>query len=90
MTLASPETVSQTKLDNPWQVVLFNDEVHSFDEVIHQLQKAIGCTLEKAFELTLRAHRNGKTIVFIGPYVDCEQVTDILEQIRLGVRLEKT
>jgi ATP-dependent Clp protease adapter protein ClpS len=90
MTLASPETVTQTKLDNPWQVVLFNDEVHGFDEVLRQIQKAIGCSIEKAFELTLRAHKNGKTVVFIGSYVDCEQVTDILEQIRLGVRLEKT
>jgi len=90
MTSVAPETESQTKLDNPWQVVLFNDEVHGFDEVIGQLQKAIGCSLERAGELAWRAHQNGKTVVFIGPYVDCEQVTDILEQIRLGVRLEKT
>ena len=90
MTLAIPETTTQTKLDNPWQVVLFNDEVHSFDEVIAQVQKAIGCPLQKAAELTLRAHRNGKTVVFIGSYVYCEHVTDVLEQIQLRVKLEKT
>ena len=38
----------KTSLDHPWQVVLFNDEVHSFEEVIHQVQKAIGCPLERA------------------------------------------
>jgi ATP-dependent Clp protease adapter protein ClpS len=90
MTLSSPETEAQTKLDNPWQVVLFNDEVHVFDEVVLQVQKALGCPIPRAAELTWRAHKNGKTVVFIGPYVACEHVTDVLEQIQLGVKLEKT
>jgi ATP-dependent Clp protease adapter protein ClpS len=90
MTLTDPGTENQTRLDNPWQVVLFNDEVHGFEEVIFQIQKALGCSVQKAGELAWRAHQNGKTVVFIGPYVDCELVTDVLEQIKLGVRLEKT
>ena len=69
---------------------MFNDDVHSFEEVILQLRRALGCPLERAVELTWMAHRNGRATVFIGPYVDCEHVTDVLEQIRLGVKLEKT
>jgi ATP-dependent Clp protease adapter protein ClpS len=88
--LPIPTDLPKTSLDHPWQVVLFNDEVHSFEEVIHQVQKAVGCPLERAVELTWMAHRNGRAIVLIGGYVECERAADILEQIRLGVRLEKT
>jgi ATP-dependent Clp protease adaptor protein ClpS len=78
------------ELGNPWQVVLFNDEVHSFDEVILQIQRAIGCTLQWAAELTFRVHRKGKAVVFIGQKPDCEKVAGILARIRLLVQLEKT
>lgn len=77
-------------MGNPWQVVLFNDEVHSFDEVILQLQKATGYSLEKATELTLRVHHNGKAVVYIGSKDECEKVAGVLGQIRLSTQVEKT
>lgn len=91
-TLESPsgETDTREGLDNPWQVVLFNDEVHTFDEVILQLQKATGCSLEKAAELTLRVHNNGKAVVHIGAKADCEKVSNVLGQIKLTTQVERT
>ncbi len=83
-------TEQKTELGNPWQVVLFNDEVHTFDEVILQLQKAAGYSLERATELTFRVHNNGKAVVYIGTKEDCEKVAGILEQIRLTIQVEKT
>jgi len=83
-------TTTQVELGNPWQVVLFNDEVHSIDEVILQIQKAAGYSLEKAFELTMRVHNNGKAIVYIGSKEDCEKVEAVLGQIKLTTRVEKT
>jgi len=88
--LKEESTGTETELGNPWQVVLFNDEVHSFDEVILQLQKATGYSLEKATELTLRVHNNGKAVVFIGSKKDCEKVAGVLGQIKLSTQVEKT
>jgi len=90
--LEAIENVTEQKqeLGNPWQVVLFNDEVHSFDEVILQLQKATGYSLEKSAELTLRVHNNGKAVVYIGSKENCEKVSGILKQIKLIVQVEKT
>ncbi len=89
-----PETLEttepKTELGNPWQVVLFNDEVHTFDEVILQLQKAAGYSIEKATELTFRVHNNGKAVVYIGTKEDCEKVAGVLGQIRLTTQVEKT
>jgi ATP-dependent Clp protease adaptor protein ClpS len=88
--LSETGTDEKTELGNPWQVVLFNDEVHSFDEVIYQIQKATGYSLERATDLTLRVHQNGKAVIAIGPKVDCEKVAGVLSQIRLLVQVEKT
>lgn len=84
------QTAPQVELGNPWQTVLFNDEVHSFDEVILQIQKAAGYSLERAVEITLRVHNNGKAIVKIGSKLECEKVAAVLGQIQLTTLVEKT
>ena len=84
------ETNPEIELGNPWQVLLFNDEVHSFDEVILQIQKATGCSLERAVELTLMVHNNGKALVYVGEKEKCERVAGILNLIQLTTSVEKT
>lgn len=84
------EAKSKEELGNPWQVVLFNDEVHSFDEVILQIQKATGYSLEKATQITMRVHQNGKALVYVGNKAECEKVAGVLKQIQLMVQIEKT
>ena len=88
--LTEQETRVDEELGNPWQVVLFNDEVHSFDEVILQIQKATGYSLERASEITFRVHNNGKAVVYIGDKEPCEKVAGVLGQIKLIVQVEKT
>jgi ATP-dependent Clp protease adapter protein ClpS len=89
-TLVITKEKTETELGNPWQVVLFNDEEHSFDEVILQIQKATGYALEKAFELTMRVHHNGKALIYVGDKETCEKVGAVLKQIQLIVQIEKT
>ncbi len=83
-------TIEETKLNNPWQVVLFNDDVHGFDEVILQIQKATGYPLQMAAELTMRVHEKGKASIYFGALEKCESVDAVLSQIRLVSRVEKT
>ncbi len=87
---SATETNQETELGNPWQVVLFNDDVHGFDEVILQIQKATGVSLPRAAELTLRVHENGKASIYYGTREACEKVDAILSAIKLLTRVEKT
>ncbi len=87
---AETDVEQKEELGNPWQVVLFNDEVHSIDEVVLQIQKATGYSLERAVDITLRVHNNGKAVVYIGSKADCEKVAGVLNQIKLIVQVEKT
>jgi ATP-dependent Clp protease adaptor protein ClpS len=72
----------------PAKVILFNDDFHSFDDVIYQLIKAVRCDLEKAKALTFQIHNSGKAVVFGGELAKCIQVSSILEEIQLRTQIE--
>ena len=70
------------------KVILFNDEWHTFEEVIEQLIKATGCSLDRAESLTLEVHHRGKAMVYEGDMGDCVRVSSVLEEIALRTRIE--
>lgn len=69
------------------KVILYNDDWHSFEEVINQLIKAIKCPFEIARDLTFEVHVRGKAIVFSGDMKDCLQVSSVLEEIALNTEI---
>ncbi len=69
------------------KVVLFNDDWHTFDEVISQLIKAVNCSYEQARSHAFEVHVKGKSIVFNGSMKDCLRVTSILEEIALTTQI---
>ena len=77
-----------TDLQHPAKVVLFNDEVHTFEEVIGQIIKATGCDTARAEALTWEVHVQGKAIVFDGELTRCVQVSSVLEEIDLMTQIE--
>ena len=62
--LEEREEIEDVATEEPAKVILFNDEVHTFDEVILQLMKAIKCIQTKAEALAWEVHNNGKTVVY--------------------------
>ena len=74
--------------EDPAKVILFNDNVHSFEEVILQLIKAIKCTQSKAESLAMEVHNTGKAVVYAGDLLRCMDVSSVLEEIRLMTQIE--
>jgi len=81
------ETLAQEEVEEaiqtPWRLILYNDEVHTFEEVIQQLIKALKCERGRAEELTLKVHSEGKAIVFEGEFEECLKRDYILREIEL-------
>ncbi|MBX7151025.1 ATP-dependent Clp protease adaptor ClpS [bacterium] len=77
-----------TTLDSPMRVILFNDDVHTFDEVIGQLIKATGCTSAKAEALAWEVHTTGKAVCYEGELSECLRVSGVLEEIGLHTQIE--
>ena len=73
----------------PYIVILYNDDYHSFDEVVFQLQKATGYAMEPCIAIMLEAHTLGRAVAFTGSESECERVASVLRQIRLQVETDR-
>jgi len=60
------KTVPQTRTKRlpPYNVVILNDEEHTFDYVIELLTKLFRHSLKAATELTWRIHLSGRAVVY--------------------------
>ena len=86
--LSQEEQEEDVLIEQPARVILFNDEVHTFDEVINQIIKAIGCDTTKAEALTWEVHTKGKAMIYDGPMDECLRVSHVLEEIALHTQIE--
>ena len=88
-TSTEKDTDTSTLLGKPYNVILFNDDHHGIFEVTLQIIKATGCNTEKAFNIMMEAHTNGRAVCFSGNRERCEHVESILSQIGLGTKIEQ-
>ncbi len=77
------EAQEEEALDTPWKLILYDDDIHTFDEVINQLIKALGCSKSHAEELTYKVHNEGKAVVFEGSFEECLKRNSVLQEIQL-------
>jgi len=69
-------------------LILYNDSVHSFEEVTEQVMKATGYGFDKAESITMEAHSKGRAIVVTGDLDRCVRVQHVLEEISLRTSIE--
>jgi len=55
---------TQTRRQPPYNVIILNDEEHTFNYVIELLMRLFGHPLDKATELTFQVHHLGRAIVY--------------------------
>ncbi len=72
----------------PAKVLLYNDEIHTFEDVILQLMKAINCTPEHGESIAWEVHTRGKACVYEGEMPECLRVSSVLEEISLHTQIE--
>lgn len=53
------------------QVVLYNDNVNTFDHVIDCLIQICNHTIEIARQIALEAHQEGRSIAYVGSHDEC-------------------
>ena len=69
------------------EIVLFNDNVNTFDHVIQTLVDACNHTYEQAEQCSLLVHYNGKCTVKTGPYDDLKPRCSKLLQAGLSAEI---
>ena len=87
-TIHERDVDNDTLIQSPAKVILFNDEIHTFEEVIGQLVKALRCDTATAEGLTWEVHSKGKANVFEGAMNECMKISSVLEEIALHTQIE--
>ena len=78
----------EVAVETPWRVILYDDDIHTFEEVIVQLMKAVGCTVEQGERHAWTVHTQGKDCVYQGDFFDCFRVQGVLREIQLVTEIE--
>ncbi|XP_054874656.1 E3 ubiquitin-protein ligase UBR2 isoform X4 [Amphiprion ocellaris] len=58
--------------------MLFNDEVHTYEQVIYTLQKAVNCSQKEAVSFATTVDRDGRKSVRYGDLQFCEQAKSVI------------
>ena len=66
----------KTKKDPRFHVILWNDDVHTFEYVIIMLNTVFGYPVEKGFRLAMEVHTSGRAIVFTSSLEQAELKRD--------------
>lgn len=83
------ETLSREKTDKPWQVVVLDDPVNLMEYVSRVLIRIFGFSKEKADELMMAVHQQGRAIVWNGGREKGEMYVNQLHSAQLHATLEK-
>jgi len=81
--LTKTEKEVEERIDTPWRLLLFDDDIHTFDEVIEQIVKAKGCSYSIAQDLTFQVHNDGKALIHEGEFIECLKMEGVLKEIQL-------
>jgi ATP-dependent Clp protease adaptor protein ClpS len=84
----SEQQLSETDLMNENEIILYNDDVNTFDHVINTLISVCDHTLEQAEQCSLIVHYKGKCSVKTGSYTDLKPMCIELLQAGLSAEIE--
>lgn len=75
----------ETALESSWSTVLWNDEKHTFDEVIDIVKQARGSNKAYGRQVAKLVDTRGRATVYSGSLTEAMRIASYLSRIRLGV-----
>ena len=83
-TKTSPRDETIPRCIPPYHVILENDDHHSHTFVVSVLCKALGHSIDRAYQLMLQAHQAGRAVVWTAPKevaeLKAEQISTFREE----------
>jgi len=81
-------TREKTKVTSPYQIIVWNDDVNTFEWVIETLMEVCGHTYEQAEQCAYIIHFSGKYAVKNGTYEDLRPMCDAILDRGISATLE--
>ena len=76
--------------DQPWNLIVWNDEVNTFDHVIETLVDVCGHSHEQAEQCAMFIHFQGKYAVKKGSFEDLEPLCTAITERGIGATIEES
>ena len=77
-----------TDTENPFSLIVWNDEVNTFEWVIETLIEVCGQSLEQAEQCAMIIHTKGKYSVKEGSYENLKPMCDAITERSIGATIE--
>ena len=93
MSIAPMQTESfstETKTDNPWVCIVWNDPINLMNYVTHVFMTYFKYSKDKAEKLMLQAHQDGKSVVNTGSREEMERDVNAMHSYGLWATLQKS
>lgn len=84
--ILQPDLLDASTRTGRWMVVIFNNEVNTFDEVVATLMEATGCDVQEAYIEAWEAHTYGQAPVHFANREECDAAAQVIS--RIGVATE--
>ncbi|MBE7169510.1 MAG: ATP-dependent Clp protease adaptor ClpS [Williamsia sp.] len=79
-----------TSIQHPYQLIVWNDEVNTFEWVIETLIEICGHSTEQAEQCAILIHTKGKYAVKQGDYDELKPMCDAITERGIGATIEVT
>ena len=79
-----------TSIQHPYQLIVWNDEVNTFEWVIETLVEICGHSTEQAEQCAILIHTKGKYAVKQGDYDELKPMCDAITERGIGATIEIT
>lgn len=93
-TLIEEETITENaidldlELDREKTIVVYNDDINTFDHVIRCFMKYCGHTIEQAENCAIEIHTKGSSIVKEGSFDELRPIRNLLSHNGLSAEIE--
>ena len=88
-TLERTELVEQVQLDTPWVTIVWNDPVNLMTYVSYVFRSYFGFPRERAEELMMQVHENGRAVVASGAREEMERHVEAMHDFGLWATVAK-
>lgn len=84
------ENSNVTEYPDTYCTILYNDETHTYEQVIDTLTKAISCSKKVGIDYATTIDREGRSIVKCSSFTECNQIRHYIERVtsRLASKLK--
>jgi ATP-dependent Clp protease adaptor protein ClpS len=85
---SSTDMITEEAYDYPFSLIVWNDEVNTFEWVIETLKEVCGHSQEQAEQCAMLIHTKGKYAVKQGSYDDLKPQCDAITERGIGATIE--